>query len=93
MTRFVFCWLFLVALFVTVLTVMGADPTESLFPKVVVLGIAQDGGIPQIGCTQKTCLTQHHFVSPRAALNAFTTSACTHSPIVRPAFEHDDNAK
>lgn len=32
----------------------------------IVLGIAQDGGIPQIGCTQKTCLTQHHYVSSLA---------------------------
>jgi pyrroloquinoline quinone biosynthesis protein B len=35
-------------------------------PKVIVLGIAQDGGIPQIGCTQKICETQKHFVSSLA---------------------------
>lgn len=34
--------------------------------KVVVMGIAQDGGIPQIGCTQKICKTQKHFVSSLA---------------------------
>ncbi|PWT90759.1 MAG: pyrroloquinoline quinone biosynthesis protein PqqB [Acidobacteria bacterium] len=38
--------------------------------KVVVLGIAQDGGIPQIGCTQEICKTQHHFVSSLAILAA-----------------------
>lgn len=69
MNRFVFCWLFLIVLLATVFSVPGADLTESSFPKVVVLGIAQDGGIPQIGCTQKICLTQHHFVSALAILN------------------------
>jgi len=34
--------------------------------KVIVIGIAQDGGIPQIGCTQKICKTQKHFVSSLA---------------------------
>jgi pyrroloquinoline quinone biosynthesis protein B len=34
--------------------------------KAIVLGIAQDGGIPQIGCTQKICKTQKHFVSSLA---------------------------
>jgi pyrroloquinoline quinone biosynthesis protein B len=34
--------------------------------KVIVMGIAQDGGIPQIGCTQKICKTQKHFVSSLA---------------------------
>lgn len=35
-------------------------------PKAIVLGIAQDGGIPQIGCTQKICKTTKHFVSSLA---------------------------
>src|SRR5262245_44753695 len=35
-------------------------------PKAIVMGIAQDGGIPQIGCTQKICKTQKHFVSSLA---------------------------
>lgn len=38
-------------------------------PKVIVLGIAQDGGIPQIGCTQKICRTTKHFVSSLALLD------------------------
>jgi pyrroloquinoline quinone biosynthesis protein B len=35
-------------------------------PKAIVIGIAQDGGIPQIGCTQKICKTQKHYVSSLA---------------------------
>ncbi|HSP07661.1 MAG TPA: MBL fold metallo-hydrolase, partial [Acidobacteriota bacterium] len=34
--------------------------------RAIVLGIAQDGGIPQIGCEQPICRTQHHFVSSLA---------------------------
>src|SRR6186997_2871084 len=34
--------------------------------RVITLGIAQDGGIPQIGCEQKICREQHHFVSSLA---------------------------
>jgi pyrroloquinoline quinone biosynthesis protein B len=37
--------------------------------KVVVIGIAQDGGIPQIGCTQKICRTTRHFVSSLALID------------------------
>jgi pyrroloquinoline quinone biosynthesis protein B len=37
--------------------------------KVVVLGIAQDGGVPQIGCTQKICATSKHFVSSLALID------------------------
>ena len=36
--------------------------------RVVVLGIAQDGGIPHIGCNQPICRTQRHFVSSLALL-------------------------
>src|SRR5262249_15380542 len=36
---------------------------------IVVLGIAQYGGIPQIGCTQQICKTQHHFVSSLAIID------------------------
>lgn len=35
----------------------------------MVLGIAQDGGIPHLGCTQEICRTQHHFVSSLAILH------------------------
>ena len=34
--------------------------------RVIVLGIAQDGGIPHIGCSQKICSTQHHLISSLA---------------------------
>jgi pyrroloquinoline quinone biosynthesis protein B len=36
--------------------------------KVIVLGIAQDGGVPHLGCRQEICLTQHHFVSSLAVV-------------------------
>jgi Metal-dependent hydrolases of the beta-lactamase superfamily I len=36
---------------------------------VIVLGIAQDGGVPHLGCRQKICLTQHHFVSSLAVVS------------------------
>lgn len=37
--------------------------------RVVILGIAQDGGVPQLGCAQQICKTQHHFVSSLAVLH------------------------
>ncbi len=43
---------------------VAALPVSSA--KVIVVGIAQDGGIPQIGCTQKICKTQKHYVSSLA---------------------------
>ena len=36
--------------------------------RIIVLGTAQDGGVPHIGCTQKICRTQHHPISSMAAL-------------------------
>jgi pyrroloquinoline quinone biosynthesis protein B len=52
-----------------VMIILGAlllAALPSAGPKVIVMGIAQDGGIPQIGCTQKICKTQKHFVSSLA---------------------------
>ncbi len=43
-----------------------ADPPST---KVIVLGIAQDGGIPQIGCEQEICRTQSHSVSSLAIIH------------------------
>ncbi|MCI0604671.1 MBL fold metallo-hydrolase [bacterium] len=43
-----------------------AETPVSPETKVVVLGIAQDGGIPHIGCSQEICRTQKHFVSSLA---------------------------
>jgi pyrroloquinoline quinone biosynthesis protein B len=51
--------------------------------KVIVLGIAQDGGIPQIGCTQKICLTQHHFVSSLALESGGATYLFDATPDLR----------
>ena len=52
------CLLFTFVLF-------ASDPEN----KVIVLGIAQDAGIPQIGCDQQTCRTQHHFVTSLALVS------------------------
>jgi len=55
------------------LLLIAAIPAEnnsaSSETKVIVLGIAQDGGIPQIGCTQEICRTQHHFVTSLAIIS------------------------
>ena len=51
-----------VLLFFTLL----AAATPGSGTKVIVLGIAQDGGIPQIGCEQKICRTQKHHISSLA---------------------------
>lgn len=52
-------------------------------PKVIVLGIAQDGGIPQIGCTQKICKTQKHFVSSLALVEQNSLVLIDASPDLR----------
>jgi pyrroloquinoline quinone biosynthesis protein B len=51
---------------VIVLLAAIAAALPSAGPKAIVIGIAQDGGIPQIGCTQKICKTQKHYVSSLA---------------------------
>jgi pyrroloquinoline quinone biosynthesis protein B len=43
---------------------IGNDASPPL--KVIVLGTAQDGGVPQIGCNQEICKTQRHFISSLA---------------------------
>ena len=51
--------------------------------KVVVLGIAQDGGVPQIGCTQEICRTQKHGVSSLAIVHNGATYLIDASPDIR----------
>jgi len=51
--------------------------------RVVVLGIAQDGGIPQIGCTDKICRTQHHFISSLAIMTKESTYLIDATPDLR----------
>ncbi len=48
---------------------LAATVFASEHPRVVVLGIAQDGGVPQIGCTQNICRTSKHFVSSLALID------------------------
>lgn len=57
----------LLLLVVPVIWLPASQPDSSV--KVIAVGIAQDGGIPQIGCQQKICQTQHHFVSSLAILS------------------------
>jgi pyrroloquinoline quinone biosynthesis protein B len=45
----------------------GNEAPEST--KVIVLGTAQDGGVPQIGCNQEICKTQRHFVTSLAVVH------------------------
>jgi pyrroloquinoline quinone biosynthesis protein B len=59
----VVCILLLIAV-----VVPAENNSSSSETKVIVLGIAQDGGIPQIGCSQEICRTQHHFVTSLAIL-------------------------
>jgi pyrroloquinoline quinone biosynthesis protein B len=56
--------IFFIILLSLIATLFAADHS-----KVIVLGIAQDGGIPQIGCTQKICSTVKHFVSSLALID------------------------
>ena len=51
--------------------------------KAIVLGIAQDAGIPQIGCTQKICKTQKHFVSSLAMVEQNSLVLIDATPDIR----------
>ena len=44
-------------LFVTLSSAHGQETTK---PHVIVLGVAQDGGYPHIGCEKKCCMRAHH---------------------------------
>lgn len=62
--------------------VLAASPE-----RVIVLGIAQDGGIPQIGCTQKICKTQHHYVSSLALTDSRSLFLIDASPDLREQYK------
>jgi len=49
-------WLLLPPLALIGCTASPADPTPSVDPYVLVLGSAQDGGLPQLGCTCERCV-------------------------------------
>lgn len=51
--------------------------------RVIVLGIAQDGGIPQIGCDQPVCRTQHHGVASLALVSENSLFLIDASPDLR----------
>jgi pyrroloquinoline quinone biosynthesis protein B len=42
--------------------IQQSQPTEERV-KVIVLGVAQDGGVPQIGCTEKICKTERRMIA------------------------------
>ena len=58
----------------------GAQPDKT---RVVVMGMAQDGGIPHIGCSQKICKTQHHFVTSLAVLDGDSVYLIDATPDLR----------
>ena len=62
---------------------LSADVPDASNTKVVVLGIAQDGGIPHIGCTQEICRTQKHFVSSLAIVQDQSVFLIDASPDLR----------
>jgi pyrroloquinoline quinone biosynthesis protein B len=76
-------WVF-VLLLLTALLPADAPLTET---KVIVLGIAQDGGIPQIGCTQEICRTQHHFVTSLAILHRQSIYLIDATPDLRQQYQ------
>ena len=55
--------------------------------RVIVLGIAQDGGIPQIGCNQKICKTQHHYVSSLALTDPHSLFLIDAAPDLREQYK------
>ncbi len=77
-------WFLILALSpILVMKLPGAAPGAPPPTKVVVLGIAQDGGIPQIGCQQRICQTQHHFVSSLAIFNGESVFLIDATPDLR----------
>ena len=61
-------------------------PNSTTSTRVIVLGIAQDGGIPQIGCKQEICLSQKHSVSSLAILHGDSLYLVDASPDLREQF-------
>jgi len=59
----------LLFLVLTAATSLALQISETPRTRIVVLGIAQDGGIPQIGCSQEVCRTQKHFVTSLAIIH------------------------
>jgi pyrroloquinoline quinone biosynthesis protein B len=72
-----------ILLIVFLLASISAAPPDAPVTKIVVLGIAQDGGIPHIGCSQEICRTQKHFVSSVAIIHDQTVFLIDASPDLR----------
>jgi pyrroloquinoline quinone biosynthesis protein B len=70
-------------LFGFLLISLSAAPSDQPVTKIVVLGIAQDGGIPHIGCSQEICKTQKHFVSSLAIVHEQSVFLIDASPDLR----------
>lgn len=67
---------------VALLLALGAAQPQAAV-RVIVLGVAQDGGIPQIGCRQKVCLTQRHYVSSLAIVSGAAVYLIDATPDLR----------
>ena len=62
---------------------LAARAQQSAPTKVILLGIAQDGGIPHIGCDKEICRTQKHFVSSLAIVQNQSVYLIDASPDLR----------
>src|SRR5262245_21903116 len=69
------------------LTSWIAGEVPSPETRVVVMGIAQDGGVPQIGCTQEICRTQHHLVSSLAIIHQQSIYLIDATPDLRQQYQ------
>ena len=75
------------ACFLLLLSFLIAAEKPSTETKIIVLGIAQDGGIPQIGCTQEICRTQRHFVSSLAIIHQQSIYLIDATPDLREQYQ------
>ncbi len=71
----------LVCLFICVL--ISNLPAGVPATKVVILGIAQDGGVPHIGCSQEICRTQRQYVSSLAVIQGDSVYLIDATPDLR----------
>jgi pyrroloquinoline quinone biosynthesis protein B len=71
--------------FITALALLclAATPQVASSTRIIVLGIAQDGGIPHIGCDQEICRAQSHPVSALAIIQDQAVYLIDASPDLR----------
>jgi pyrroloquinoline quinone biosynthesis protein B len=72
---------FIALLLLAVVTVSARNDTPET--KIIVLGTAQDAGIPQIGCEQEICRTQKRFVASLAIVRGDSVYLIDATPDLR----------